>query len=47
MIRQRVERSVVQKLHDAVTTCQFAWLSNERSRVMRGEITQTQSDGMR
>jgi hypothetical protein len=47
MIRQRVERSLVQKLKDAVTTCQFAWLSNEHSRVVRGEITQTQSDGMR
>jgi hypothetical protein len=47
MIRQRVERSLIHKLNDAATTCQFAWLSNEHPRVVRGEITQTQSDGMR
>jgi hypothetical protein len=46
MIKRRVERSLVQKLNDAATTCQFAWLSNEHSRVVRGEITQTPSDGM-
>jgi hypothetical protein len=47
MVRQRVERSLVQKLNDAASTCQFTWLPNEHSRVVRGEIPQTQSDGRR
>lgn len=42
MIRQRLERSLVRKLHDAGTRCPSRWVSNVLSQFVPQEIAQTQ-----
>ena len=41
MIRQRLERSLVRKLHDAGTRCPSRWVSNVLSQFVPQEIAQT------
>lgn len=47
MIRRRLKRSLLQKLHNAGTTCQSVWLPNELSQLAPREIAQTQNGGLR
>jgi hypothetical protein len=46
MIRQGLQGSLVQKLHDAPTTHRFMRLSNETSQLVRRGIAQAEDGGL-